>query len=48
MRFHHEMEVFAAYFAETDYRIGRVVQAFKDTAQSDNTLIIYLHARQRC
>jgi arylsulfatase len=26
-----EMEVYAAFMAETDYEIGRVIQAFKDT-----------------
>ena len=37
------MEVYAAYLAGTDYEIGRVVQAFKDTGRYDNTLIIYIH-----
>jgi arylsulfatase len=37
------MEVYAAYLAETDYEIGRLVQAFKDTGRYDNTLIIYIH-----
>jgi arylsulfatase A-like enzyme len=41
--FAHEMEVYAAYLAETDYEIGRVIQAFKDTGRYDNTLIIYIH-----
>lgn len=41
--FAHEMEVYAAYLAETDYQIGRVIQAFKDTGRYDNTLIIYIH-----
>jgi arylsulfatase len=41
--FAHEMEVYAAYLAQTDYEIGRVVQAFKDTGRYNNTLIIYIH-----
>jgi len=39
----HEMEVYAAYLAETDYEIGRVVQALKDTGRYDNTIIFYEH-----
>ncbi|HZV78661.1 MAG TPA: arylsulfatase [Candidatus Binatus sp.] len=39
----HEMEVYAAYLAETDYEIGRVVQAFKDTGRYNNTMIIFIH-----
>ncbi len=41
--FAHEMEVYAAYLAQTDYEIGRVLQTFKDTGRYDNTLIIYIH-----
>ncbi|MBV8602842.1 MAG: arylsulfatase [Candidatus Eremiobacteraeota bacterium] len=39
----HMMEVYAAYLAETDYEIGRVVQAFKDTGRYKNTLVMYIH-----
>ncbi|MBV8489170.1 MAG: arylsulfatase [Candidatus Eremiobacteraeota bacterium] len=39
----HQMEVFAAYLAETDYEIGRVVDAFKATKRYDNTLIVYMN-----
>src|SRR5215467_4615822 len=39
----HEMEVYAAYLAQTDYEIGRVVQAFKDTGRYNNTLVFYIH-----
>ena len=39
----HMMEVYAAYLAQTDYEVGRVVQAFKDTGRYDNTLIFYIH-----
>jgi len=41
--YEHEMEVYAAYLAQTDYEIGRVVQAFKDTGRYKNTLILYIH-----
>jgi arylsulfatase len=37
-----EMEVYAAFQAETDYEIGRVIQAFKDTHRFNNTLTIYI------
>lgn len=37
-----EMEVYAAFMAETDYEIGRVIQAFKDTHRYQNTLTIYI------
>lgn len=37
-----EMEVYAAYLAETDYEIGRIVQAFKDTHRYDNTMTIII------
>ncbi|HET9029078.1 MAG TPA: arylsulfatase [Candidatus Aquilonibacter sp.] len=40
--FAHQMEVYAAYLAETDYEIGRVVDAFKKTHRYENTLIIYM------
>ena len=39
----HQMEVYAAYLAETDYEIGRLVQAFKDTGRYNNTMIILIH-----
>jgi arylsulfatase A-like enzyme len=37
-----EMEVYAAFMAETDYEIGRVNQAFKDTHRYQNTLTIFI------
>jgi arylsulfatase A-like enzyme len=37
-----QMEVYAAYLAETDYEIGRVIQAFKDTGRFKDTLTIYI------
>ncbi|HVN68420.1 MAG TPA: arylsulfatase [Candidatus Binatia bacterium] len=39
----HMMEVYAAYLAETDYEVGRVIQSFKDTGRYNNTLIFYIH-----
>jgi arylsulfatase len=41
--FAHQVEVFAAYVAMTDYEIGRVVQAVEDTGQLDNTLIFFVY-----
>ena len=38
-----QMEVYAAYLAETDYEVHRVIQAFKDTGRYDNTLIIVIN-----
>jgi arylsulfatase len=35
----HFFEVYAAFFAQTDYEIGRVVNYIKDIDQLDNTLI---------
>jgi arylsulfatase len=36
------MEVFAGFMAQTDYEIGRVIDAFRQTGQLDNTLILYI------
>jgi arylsulfatase len=36
------MEVYAGYLEQTDYNIGRVVEAIRDTGQLDNTLVIYI------
>jgi arylsulfatase len=36
------MEVFAAYGAQVDYEMGRVVDAVKQLPDADNTLIIYI------
>jgi arylsulfatase len=35
------MEVFAAFTAQTDYEVGRVIDSLKDVGQSDNTLIMW-------
>ncbi len=40
--FAHEMEVFAAFGEQTDYEIGRLVDAITETGQLDNTLIFYV------
>ena len=36
------MEVYAAYLEQTDYNVGRVVDAIEQTGQLDNTLVIYI------
>ena len=38
----HMMEVFAAYGAECDYEMGRVVDAVKSLPDADNTIFIYI------
>ena len=38
----HMMEVYAAYLAQTDHEIGRVIQAVADMGELDNTVIIYI------
>ena len=41
--FIRQVEVFAAYAAYSDNEIGRVVKAFEDAGQLDNTLVIYIN-----
>ena len=36
------MEVYAGYLEQTDYNIGRVIEAIRQTGQLDNTLVIYI------
>ena len=36
------MEVFAAEYAQADHEVGRVLDAFRQTGQLDNTLVIYI------
>jgi arylsulfatase A-like enzyme len=36
------MEVFAGFTAQSDYELGRVIDAIAETGQLDNTLIIYI------
>jgi arylsulfatase len=40
--FIRQADVYAAYLAETDHEIGRVIQAVQDMGKLDNTLIIYI------
>ena len=40
--FAHQMEVFAAYGAYTDYHVGRLIKSIEDVGQLDNTLIFYI------
>jgi arylsulfatase len=37
-----QMEVYAGFQENTDYEVGRVVQAIEDQGLADNTLIIYI------
>jgi Sulfatase len=38
----HQVEVYAAYLAYTDYEIGRVIQGVKDLGKLDDTMIVYI------
>lgn len=40
--FARQAEVFAAYADFTDHEIGRMLQAFADAGQADNTLVFYI------
>jgi arylsulfatase len=40
--FTHQAEVFAAYAEFTDHEIGRMLKAFEDVGQADNTLVFYI------
>jgi arylsulfatase A-like enzyme len=40
--FLRQVDVFAAYWAYSDYEIGRVIQHIEDMGKLDNTLIIYI------
>jgi arylsulfatase A-like enzyme len=40
--FTHQAEVFAAYAEYTDHEIGRMLKAFADVGQADNTLVVYI------
>jgi arylsulfatase A-like enzyme len=37
-----QMEVFAAFLEQTDYEIGRLLKAVRETPQADNTLVFYI------
>jgi arylsulfatase A-like enzyme len=41
--FIRQVEVFAAYAAYSDSEIGRVIKAFEEAGQLDNTLVIYIN-----
>ena len=36
------MEIYAAYLEQTDFNIGRVVDAIEQTGELENTLVIYI------
>jgi arylsulfatase A-like enzyme len=38
----HEAEVYAAYVAQTDEEVGRLLQAIKDEDESDNTIVLWI------
>ena len=40
--FARQMEVYAAYVAQTDHEIGRLIQVVKDGPNAANTLILYI------
>jgi arylsulfatase len=40
--FTHQAEVFAAYAEFTDFEIGRMLKAFEEVGQADNTLVFYV------
>jgi arylsulfatase len=40
--FQRQAEVFAGFVEFTDYEIGRVIQAVRETGQLDNTLVIFV------
>jgi len=38
----HQMEVYAAFLAQTDHEVGRVLQTIKDEGHAGNTLVLYI------
>jgi arylsulfatase len=38
----HEAEVYTGYAAQTDYEIGRLLQAIQDEGKSDNTIVLWI------
>lgn len=40
--FSHQAEVFAAYLDFTDHEVGRMLQAFDDVGEANNTLVFYI------
>jgi arylsulfatase len=40
--FAHQAEVFAAYAEFTDHEVGRMLKAFEEVGQADNTMVFYI------
>jgi arylsulfatase A-like enzyme len=40
--FTHQAEVFAAFAEYTDHEIGRLLKAFDEVGQADNTMVVYI------
>ena len=40
--FTRQAEVFAAFVEQTDHEIGRMLAAFEEIGQADNTMVIYI------
>jgi len=40
--FAHQAEVYAAFAEFTDYEVGRMLKAFADVGEADNTLVVYI------
>jgi len=40
--FAHQAEVFAAFVEFTDHEVGRMLQAFEEVGEADNTLVFYI------
>jgi arylsulfatase len=38
----HQAEVYAGFLAQTDYEVGRLLQAIQDEGKADNTLVFYI------
>jgi arylsulfatase A-like enzyme len=38
----HQMEVYAGFLAQTDYEVGRVIDAIREEGRADNTLVFYI------
>jgi arylsulfatase A-like enzyme len=38
----HEAEVYAGYAAQTDFEIGRLLDAIKDEGKTDNTIVLWI------
>ena len=38
----HQAEVYAGFLAQTDYEVGRLLQAIQEEGKADNTLVFYI------